>query len=64
MDDSIHIKGLVFHKSFVNTYKGMTLINARRELKRWYTKSQQDAILKYLKEQKIIINYEAIQSQG
>lgn len=49
--------GLIFNKGFVNKYRGLTLINARRKLKVWYTKSQQDQILSFLKKKKVIKTY-------
>jgi hypothetical protein len=51
---SIVIKGFVFHESFVKTYKGLGTIQARRKLKQYYTHSDQDAIIRYLKENGII----------
>ena len=46
--------GFVFHCSFAKAYRNYSTINARRKLKRSYTKSQQDDIIHYLKEQKYI----------
>lgn len=46
--------GLCFHKSFIKTYKGKSLINTRRFLKKYYTKSQQNQIISYLKGKGII----------
>lgn len=46
--------GFVFHITFGENYRNYTVIEARRKLKRWYTKSQQDDILRYLKEQKYL----------
>jgi len=43
-----------FHKSFVKTFKGKTIIQARRVLKMYYTRSQQDEIIHYLKIKNII----------
>ena len=48
--------GFVFHCSFGEAYRNYSTINARRKLKRSYTKSQQDDIIHYLKEQKYIIS--------
>jgi hypothetical protein len=48
--------GFVFHYSFGEAYRNYSTINARRKLKRSYTKSQQDDIIHYLKEQKYIIS--------
>jgi hypothetical protein len=41
--------GHVFHKSFTRSYVGLTVINARRKLSKYYTHGQQDMILRYLK---------------
>jgi hypothetical protein len=46
--------GLCFHKSFIKTYNGLSIINTRRKLKVWYTKSQQNQIIHYLKDKNII----------
>ena len=46
--------GHIFHKSFVKTYKGMNVIQARRKLKIYYHKHMQDVILHYLKEKGLI----------
>ena len=48
--------GMVFHMSFARTYRGMSVINTRRKLKVYYTSSQQDRIIKYLKDKKLIFN--------
>ena len=47
--------GFVFHRLFAEKYRNYSTINARRKLKKHYTKSQQDDIIHYLKEQKYII---------
>jgi hypothetical protein len=44
----------IFHCSFGQTYQNYSTIQARRKLKNSYTKSQQDDIIHYLKEQKYI----------
>jgi hypothetical protein len=46
--------GLIFNKGFVQSYKGLTLINARRKLKVWYGKSAQNQILSFLKSKKVV----------
>ena len=46
--------GFVFRCSFAEVYRNYSIINARRKLKKSYTKSQQDDIIHYLKEQKYI----------
>ena len=47
--------GFVFHLSFGEAYRNYSTINARRKLKKgWYTRSQQNDIIHYLKEQKYI----------
>jgi len=49
-----HKHGLIFHKDFGKNYSNHTTISARKKLKKWYTKSQQNDIIHYLKEQKYI----------
>lgn len=49
-----------FHKSFVNTYKGLDVVNCRRKLSKYYHKGMQDRIIRYLKEQGLISKYEDI----
>ena len=44
----------IFHKSFVNSYRGMNTIQVRRLLKHYYTRSIQDNIIRYLKEKQVI----------
>ena len=46
--------GFVFHYSFAVAYRNYSTIEARRKLKKSYTKSQQNDIIHYLKEQKYI----------
>jgi len=46
--------GFVFHCSFAEAYRNYSTIEARRKLKKHYTKSQQNDIIHYLKEQKYI----------
>lgn len=55
--NSIIIGSLIFHKSFVDNYRGMTKIQARRKLKKHYTRSPQNQIIRYLSENKILIQY-------
>jgi hypothetical protein len=47
--------GFVFNCCFAEAYRNYSIISARRRLKKHYTKSQQNDILHYLKEQKYII---------
>lgn len=47
--------GFVFHRSFGEPYRNFSTIKARQKLKVYYTKSQQDDIIHYLKEQRYII---------
>jgi hypothetical protein len=47
--------GFVFHRNFGEKYRNHSVIEARRKLKKHYTKSQQNDIIHYLKEQKYII---------
>ena len=42
--------GMVFHKSFSHKYKGLSIVQARRVLGQYFTRSQQDEILHYLKD--------------
>jgi|APGre2960657373_1045057.scaffolds.fasta_scaffold537722_1 hypothetical protein len=44
----------VFYITFGQNYAGMTLIEARRKLKKYYTKSEQNDILHYLKTNNIL----------
>lgn len=46
--------GYVFHKCFVNAYKGMYIVQVRRKLKVYYTKSMQNTIIHYLKDKGLI----------
>jgi len=46
--------GFVFHYSFAEAYRNYSTIETRRKLKKYYTKSQQNDIIHYLKEQKYI----------
>lgn len=48
--------GFVFHYSFAEAYRNYSTIEARRKLKKHYTKSQQNDIIHYLKEKKYIIS--------
>lgn len=47
-------RGYCFHKDFINSYRGLTTVQARRKLKRSYTRSMQDDIIRYLKSKGII----------
>jgi hypothetical protein len=49
----VYSNGMIFHISFAESYKGMTIINTRRKLKTFYTKKAQNLIIHYLKD----INY-------
>lgn len=53
---TIEIGKFKFHKSFINSYKNLNIVQVRRKLKIWYTKSEQDEIIHYLKENKLIKN--------
>ncbi len=44
----------VFHITFGQSYANMTLIEARRKLKKYYTKGEQNDILHYLKTNNIL----------
>lgn len=45
----------IFHCRFAESYKNYSIIEARRKLKKYYTKSQQNDIIHYLKQHKYII---------
>jgi hypothetical protein len=45
---------LVMHISFSRKYRGLSVSGARRKMKGWFTRSQQDEIIHYLKTQKYI----------
>lgn len=46
---------MIFYHKFGETYRGLTLIQTRRKLKKvGYTHGAQDEILHYLKEEKYI----------
>lgn len=49
MSNNIQIGNFNFHPSFVKAYKGLTIIQARRKMKRYYTRSEQSLILRWLK---------------
>ncbi len=46
--------GFVFHKSFLNTYRGMNTIQVRQKIKKYYTHGQQDVIIRVLKAKQVI----------
>ena len=49
--NSIIINGtFVFYKTFIESYRGLTVVQARRKLKSFYTRSMQDLIIRFLKE--------------
>jgi hypothetical protein len=58
--------GMCFHKSFSEKYNGMTYIQARTTLRKYYTHGQQDSIIHYLKKSGVvkapIKNYATIQA--
>jgi|694.fasta_scaffold00486_52 hypothetical protein len=45
---------LVLHISFSRKYYGLSISAARRKMKGWHTRGQQDEIIHYLKTQKYI----------
>lgn len=49
-----------FHKSFINSYRGLDVVNCRRKLSKYYHKGMQDKIIRYLKSEGYISNYEDI----
>ena len=54
MSETVEVGPFKFHKSFVDTYRGLDIIQTRRKLKIWYTRSSQDLIIRYLKNNNII----------
>lgn len=46
--------GHIFHMSFVETYRGLTFLQASRKLKEYYTKGPRREILRFLKRKQII----------
>ena len=46
--------GFLFHNSFINSYRGLDIVNLRRKLRNYYTNSMQDNIMKYIKSKKVI----------
>lgn len=48
--------GFVFHKSFVNRFRGKCVINSKRIMKHQYTHSEKDEIVHYLKSKGIVKN--------
>jgi hypothetical protein len=46
--------GYNFHKSFIESYRGLSLVNTRRKLKLSYSKSMQNTIISYLKTKNIL----------
>jgi len=46
--------GYVFYKTFIETYRGLGIVNTRRKLKKYYTKSMQNRIISYLKTKQIL----------
>lgn len=52
--NTLEIKSFKFHKNFVGTYRGLSVIQTRRKLKRYYTHSEQNAIIRYLTTNNII----------
>ncbi len=46
--------GHVFHMTFVETYRGLTFLQASRKLKKYYTQGPRKEILRFLKRKQII----------
>lgn len=46
--------GHLFHKDFVETYRGMTFIKASKKLNKYYTKGPRKEILRFLRRKNII----------
>ena len=49
MTMSVYIGRFVFYNGFTSTYNRMNIVQVRRKLKPFYTKSEQDQIIRYLK---------------
>lgn len=43
-----------FYYTFIETYRGLNVVQARRKLKNHYTKSEQNLIISYLKRERIL----------
>ena len=49
-----HKTKMVFHVSFVQRFYGCNVVSARRKIKGWFTRGQQDEIIHYLKKKATI----------
>lgn len=57
LENGIHVVssyGHVFHKGFVETYRGMTFYQASKKLNKYYTKGPRKEILRFLQIKQII----------
>ena len=54
MSNTVNIGRFKFYYNFVDSYRGLNIVQARRKLKKYYTKSEQDLIISYLKAERIL----------
>jgi hypothetical protein len=57
LENGIHVVssyGHVFHKGFVETYRGMTFYQASKKLNKYYTKGPRKEILRFLRRKSVI----------
>ena len=43
-----------FYHTFIESYRGLNVVQVRRKLKKYYTKSEQNLIISYLKRERIL----------
>ena len=46
--------GYVFYKGYINSYRGLTFLEASRKLKKYYTNGPRKEILRYLVTKNVI----------
>ena len=54
--NTVQIGRFKFYYKFVDTYKNLNIIQVRRKLKKYYTKSEQNMIISYLKSVGVLKN--------
>ena len=54
--NTVQIGRFNFYYKFVDSYKNLDVVQARRKLKKYYTKSEQDMIISYLKSVGVLKN--------
>ena len=54
MSKTVDIGRFKFYYTFVESYRGLDVVQARRKLKKHYTKSEQNIIISYLKKERIL----------